>query len=66
MVFMSKVKLMAYIPYPKGIGVLRHFYKSCEMISNDLYLEISKKYPNRKIKIEISEDGECGSYIEYE
>jgi len=22
-----KVKPMAYIPYPKGIGVLRHFYK---------------------------------------
>lgn len=40
-------------------------YKSCEMISDDLYREIADKYPNRKIKIEISEDSENGSYTEY-
>jgi hypothetical protein len=41
-------------------------YKSCEMISDDLYIEIIKKYPGRKITIEISEDGENGSKTEYQ
>jgi hypothetical protein len=40
-------------------------YKSCEMISDDLYLQISQKYPNRDVWIEVSEDGENGSYAEY-
>jgi len=41
-------------------------YKSCEMISDDLQKLISNKYPNRKIKIEVGEDGENGSFKEYE
>ena len=40
-------------------------HKSCEMISDDLYNQISKKYPNREIWIEVSEDGENGSFTEY-
>lgn len=40
--------------------------KSCEMISNDLYSIIIKKYPKRKIMIEVSEDGENGSMIIYD
>ena len=40
-------------------------YKSCEMISDDLYAVINKKYPNRDIEIEVSEDGENGSYAIY-
>ena len=40
-------------------------YKSCEMISDDLYSKISEKYPARHVKIEVSEDGENGSYVEY-
>jgi len=40
-------------------------YKSCEMISDDLYAEINKKYPARDIEIEVSEDGENGSYAIY-
>lgn len=39
--------------------------KSCEMISNDLYESISVRYPNREVRIEVSEDNENGSYIEY-
>lgn len=39
--------------------------KSCEMISNDLYQQIFKKYGHRAAKIEVSEDNENGSYIEY-
>jgi hypothetical protein len=40
-------------------------YKSCEMISDDLYLAIIKRYPGRKVTIEVSEDGENGSKAEY-
>ncbi len=46
-------------------GTLILDYKSCEMISDDLYLQIAQKYPNRDVWIEVSEDGENGSYIEY-
>jgi len=38
---------------------------SCEMISDLLYKSINNKYPNRDICIEVSEDGENGSYKEY-
>ncbi len=40
-------------------------YKSCEMMSDDLYGMISTKYPNREVWIEVSEDGENGSFIKY-
>ena len=41
-------------------GVLQLDYKSCEMIADELYLQIRKKYPIRKVWIEVSEDGENG------
>jgi hypothetical protein len=40
-------------------------YKSCEMMSDDLYAQISQKYPSREVWIEVSEDGENGSFIKY-
>lgn len=40
-------------------------HKSCEMISDELAEAIGKKYPGRRVKIEVSEDSECGSFIEY-
>ena len=40
-------------------------YKSCEMMSDDLYDTISQKYPGREVWIEVSEDGENGSFIKY-
>ena len=41
-------------------------YKSCEMISDDLYVQIAAKYPGREVTIEVSEDGENGCEIHYE
>lgn len=41
-------------------------YKSCEMISDDLYKEIKLKYPKRYVKISVSEDNENGCECEYE
>tara|TARA_B100000575_G_C22873257_1_gene509361 strand:- start:29 stop:481 length:453 start_codon:yes stop_codon:yes gene_type:complete len=40
-------------------------YKSCEMMSDDLFHKIWEKYPGRQVKIEVSEDGENGALIEY-
>lgn len=40
-------------------------YKSCEMISDELQDIIKQKYPDREIWIEVSEDGENGSFIKY-
>jgi hypothetical protein len=41
-------------------------YKSCEMIADDLYLQINAKYPGRTVWIEVAEDGENGALIKYE
>ena len=46
-------------------GTLQLDYKSCEMMSGDLFDSISNKYPGREIWIEVSEDGENGSFIKY-
>ena len=40
-------------------------YKSCEMISDDLYAKINEKYGGREVHIDVSEDGENGAHIEY-
>ena len=40
-------------------------YKSCEMIADDLYLQIAGKYPNRNVIISVSEDNENGAEIYY-
>ena len=47
-------------------GTLQNDFKSCEMMSDDLYIQITKKYPGRKIEIDVSEDGENGSHAIYE
>jgi len=38
---------------------------SCETMSDFLAEKIIKMYANRKLKIEITEDGENGAFIEY-
>ena len=49
--------------YNEDILELNH--KSFEMISDDLYKEISARYPGRFVEIEVSEDGENGSLVFY-
>lgn len=46
-------------------NILQLDYKSCEMIADDLYVQISARYPNRCVIIEVSEDGENGCSITY-
>jgi hypothetical protein len=47
-------------------SVLSLDYKSCEMIADDLYLQIADRYPGRAVWIEVAEDGENGCLIKYE
>ena len=49
-----------------GNRTLQLNYKSCEMISDDLAKVIMERYQGRKVKIEVSEDNENGSYAEYD
>lgn len=51
--------------YSSDKGVLSLDYKSCEMISDDLYQMIANRYPDRDVHITISEDGENGATIFY-
>ena len=46
-------------------GILALDYKSCEMISDDLYEVIATRYPDRNIIIRVSEDDENGALIMY-
>jgi hypothetical protein len=46
-------------------GILALDYKSCEMISDDLYEVIATRYPHRNMTITVSEDNENGATIHY-
>ena len=45
--------------------VLELDWKSCEMIADDLYIQIAERYPDRNVVIKVSEDGENGCSISY-
>jgi hypothetical protein len=47
-------------------GTLDLNYKSCEMIADDVYMQIALRYPDRAVWIEVAEDGENGALIKYE
>jgi len=51
--------------YSGESNCLRLDYKSCEMIADELYVQISNRYPDRNVVIEVSEDGENGCSITY-
>ena len=46
-------------------GVMQLDHKSCEMISDELYMYIASRYPGRDIEITVSEDGENGATVYY-
>ena len=47
-------------------AILALDFKSCEMIAEDLYSQISARYPGRAVWIDVSEDGENGCHIQFE
>jgi hypothetical protein len=48
-----------------GNNILQLDFKSCEMMADDLYIQIADRYPGRNVTIEVSEDGENGCSISY-
>jgi len=52
--------------YNSEQGVLSLDFKSCEMMADDLYIQIADRYPDRAVWIEVAEDGENGCLIRYE
>ena len=52
--------------YNSDNSVLSLDHKSCEMIADDLYIQIATRYPGRVVHIEVSEVGENGALIRYE
>lgn len=52
--------------YSGTSSVLSLDYKSCEMIADDLYIQIADRYPGRSVWIEVSEDNENGCFIKYD
>ena len=52
--------------YSGNNTVLALDWKSCEMIADDLYVQIAGRYPERAVWIEVAEDGENGCLIKYE
>ena len=52
--------------YNGSNSVLELDWKSCEMIADDLYVQIAARYPERAVWIEVAEDGENGCLIKYE
>ena len=52
--------------YNSDNSVLSLDHKSCEMMADDLYIQIAQHYPGRVVHIEVAEDGENGALIRYE
>ena len=48
-----------------NVGTLHINHKSCEMLADDLSYLIKKRYPNRELKISVSEDNENGCECNY-
>jgi hypothetical protein len=54
-----------YAEVDSSTAVLQLDHKSCEMIADELYLQINAKYPSRFVVIDVAEDGENGCQIVY-
>ena len=46
-------------------GTLELNYKSCEMMAEDMIGHIIAKYPNRTVRVEVSEDNENTGIVTY-
>ena len=59
------IKVKRWLENLYSTDILELNHKSCEMIADDLYLQIAQKYPGRNVRIDVSEDNENGCFIEY-
>lgn len=59
------IQLRRWLESLYDVGTLSLNSMSCEMICDCLYCVVSAKYPDVEIRIDVSEDGINGSYVEY-
>lgn len=59
------IQLRRWLEGLYNTGALEMDNKSCEMLSDDLYLRICDKYPDVAVLIDISEDNINGSFTRY-
>jgi hypothetical protein len=59
------IQLRRWIEKQYGDGVLEIDHRSCEMLAEDLYDKLSEKYPGMEIRIDVSEEGVNGAYVEF-
>jgi hypothetical protein len=55
-----------YSEVDSSTPVLQLDHKSCEMMADDIYIQIAQRYPDRAVWIEVSEDNENGCLVKYE
>lgn len=63
-----EIEFHQFLNYLEGLydaGTIELNHKSCEMIAEELRLQVWRKFPGRALSIEVSEDGECGAIIEW-
>lgn len=60
------IQLRRWVESLYNSGALEMNGKSCEMLADDLAEQIHAKYPSSAIRIDVSEDGINGAYVEYE
>jgi hypothetical protein len=59
------IQLRRWLEDLYGSNTLSLNSKSCEMIAEDLYIQIANKYPNCDVRIDVSEDNINGAYLEF-
>jgi len=63
-----EIEFHTFLDWLEGLyadNILELSGKSCETISDELRALIAARYLDREIWIEVSEDGECGSFTRY-
>jgi hypothetical protein len=59
------IQLRRYLEGLYSQKTLNLDYRSCEMLAEDLYQQLNKKYPYSEIRIDVSEENINGAYVEY-
>jgi hypothetical protein len=58
------IQLRRWLDQYFGIGPVDFGNRSCEMIAEDISLELAESYPNSELRIEVAEDNINGAFIE--
>jgi hypothetical protein len=58
------IQLRRWLEQYFGVGPFDFGNRSCEMIAEDLGLELSESYPNSELRIEVAEDNINGAVVE--